>query len=83
MEDFENEIDKVLSGEINLANSHELISPNKVDEYLKSVGCKEEDFESNGWDWDFWMTYSKDGKKFILAGSGWYNNGLSFSKSED
>lgn len=24
------------------------------------------------------MEYFKEDKKFILAGSGWYNNGLSF-----
>ncbi|HSE99857.1 MAG TPA: hypothetical protein VLA48_03090 [Nitrososphaeraceae archaeon] len=79
MEDFEKEIDKVLSGEITLAQSHTLISPHKVDEYLKSESCEQEDFDSNGWNWDFWMTYSKDDKKFTLSGGGWYNNGLTFS----
>lgn len=78
MEDFEKEIDKVISGEIQLANSNILISPEKVNLYLKSNGLEQGNFDSNGWDWDFWMEYFKEGKKFILAGSGWYNNGLSF-----
>lgn len=78
MEDFEKEIDKVISGELQLANSNVLISPEQVDLYLKSNGLEQGDFDSNGWDWDFWMEYFKADRKFILAGSGWYNNGLSF-----
>lgn len=83
MEDFEKEIDKVLSGEITLANSNVLISPEKVNLYLKSNGLEQGNFDSNGWDWDFWMEYYKENKKFILAGSGWYNNGLSFYSEEN
>jgi hypothetical protein len=78
MEDFEIEIDKVLSGEITVTNSHVLISPEEVNLYLQSEGLEQGNFDSNGWDWDFWMEYFKGDKKFILAGSGWYNKGLSF-----
>ena len=78
MEDFEKEIDKVISGEIQLANSNILMSPEKVNVYLISEGLEQGNFDSNGWDWDFWMEYFKGDKKFILSGSGWYNNGLSF-----
>lgn len=79
MKDFESLIDKVISGELQTVNSGEvLISPEVVNTYLKSNGLDQGDFDSNGWDWDFWMTYYKGDKKFTLAGSGWYNNGLSF-----
>ena len=83
MEEFKNEIDKVLSGEIKYTKSNILIAPEDVGQYLKSVGLEQEDFDSNGWDWDFWMTYSKDSKKYTLSGSGWYNRGLTFSRDEE
>lgn len=78
MEDFKKEIDKVIQGEISSTTSNTLISPDDIDTYLKEEGLKQEDFESNGWYWDFWKEYTKDGKTYILGGSGWYNNGLSF-----
>ena len=82
MEDFKKEIDKVLSGEIKLANTNTLLSPDVVDSYLKESGLEQGDFDSNGWDWDFWMEYLKEDKTYVLSGSGWYNNGLSFSIKE-
>jgi hypothetical protein len=78
MEDFKKEIDKVLSGEIKLANTETLTSPDKIDSYLKESGLEQGNFDSNGWDWDFWMEYGKEDKVYILAGSGWYNTGLQF-----
>ncbi len=79
MEDFKNEIDKVLKGEFNSTSSDILISPNDIDNYLKEAGLQQTNFDSNGWDWDFWMGYRKDEKEYVLSGSGWYNNGLTFS----
>ena len=83
MEDFKIEIDKVLIGEIAIASSHTLVSPDVIDTYLKSEGLEQGNFDSNGWDWDFWMEYQKGGKKYTLSGSGWYNTGLSFSEDRD
>ncbi len=83
MEDFKKEIDKVLSGEITTTESLTLVSPHEVDAYLTEEGLTQGDFDSNGWDWDFWMSYYKNGKKYFLAGSGWYNRGLSFSLDTD
>lgn len=82
MEDFKKEIDKVISGEIKLANTQTLLSPNTIDSYLKESGLEQGNFDSNGWDWDFWMEYLKEDKTYILSGSGWFNNGLSFSLKE-
>lgn len=78
MEDFTKEIDKVLSGEIKVANTETLISPETINIYLKKEGLEQGNFDSNGWDWDFWMEYIREDKTYILSGSGWYNRGLSF-----
>lgn len=78
MEDFKKEIDKVLRGEFSRASSNTLISPNEIDAYLKSEGLEQGNFDSNGWDWDFWMEYLSKDKRYILSGSGWYNTGLTF-----
>ena len=84
MEDFQREIDKVLSGEITTTTTDILISPDKIADYLEEEGLTQDDFDSNGWDWDFWMRYDyKNGKKYILSGSGWYNRGLTFSLDLD
>lgn len=79
MEDFKKEIEKVLRGEFTSTSSNTLISPSEIDIYLKSEGLEQGNFDSNGWDWDFWMEYIKGDKKYILSGSGWYNTGLTFS----
>jgi hypothetical protein len=83
MEDFKREIDKVISGEISSTSSSILISPHEIDSYLISEGLEQGNLDTNGWDWDFWMDYSKDDKKYILSGSGWYNRGLSFSLADE
>ncbi len=80
METFRKQVIALLNGEFDAFKTGDLISPDKADQVLKSLGFEQEDFDSNGWDWDFWMGYSKDGVEYTLGGSGWYNNGLSFSK---
>lgn len=36
-------------------------------------GVTEKDrFESNGWEWDWWKTFSYNGKEYTLSGSGYY-----------
>lgn len=82
MEDFKKEIDRVIKGEITGAKSKILVSPDEVDKYLTSLGFVQEDFDSNGWSWDFWMSYSKDGIRYTLSGSGWYNTGLVFRNDD-
>jgi hypothetical protein len=83
MEEFKKEIEKVINGEVEFAQSKTLISPDEADKYLQSIGFEQEEFDSNGWDWDFWMGYSKDEKSYVLSGSGWYNDGLSFRENKD
>lgn len=78
MEDFKKEIDKVLKGELTSTSSNILVSPSEIDTYLKNEGLIQGDFDSNGWDWDFWMEYLSKDNRYILSGSGWYNTGLTF-----
>lgn len=80
MEEFKEKAQRVLEGKAVCFTTIELLSPDKADQVLKSLNFEQGDFDSNGWDWDFWMTYYKDGEKYTLSGSGWYNNGLTFSK---
>lgn len=84
MEEFKFEIDKVLRGEMDNTSTKVLISPDEIDNYLRELGLVRLDIESNGWDWDFWVSYEDNNdNKFTLSGSGWYNRGLSFSKEEE
>lgn len=80
MEDFKKQVKKLLDGDFDSFKTSDLIAPDKADQVLKSLGFEQKSFDSNGWQWDFWMEYSKDGNTYTLAGSGWYNDGLTFSK---
>jgi len=80
MEDFLNEIDKVISGEFTSTKSNMLISPINVANYLEDIGFVKEDFDSNGWDWDFWATYVRGEERFQLTSNGCYKKGLIFSR---
>lgn len=82
MEEFKELLLKVLSGEIKSFTTSTLMSPEDADKILKNHGFEQGDFDSNGWDWDFWHTYTKDGVKYCLSGSGWYNRGLTFGITE-
>jgi hypothetical protein len=39
------------------------------------------DFDTNGWQWDWWQHFTYNGEKFTLSGSG-YSGGLSFYLAE-
>lgn len=80
---FSKEIDKVLNGELQEVASEIYISPDEIDSYLKSKGLEQGDLDTNGWNYDFWMNYSKDDKYYTLMGSGWYARRITFSISED
>jgi hypothetical protein len=82
MEEFKELLLKVLSGEIKSFTTSTLMSPDVVAKIILESGFEEGDFDSNGWDWDFWQTYTKDGVKYCLSGSGWYNRGLTFGITE-
>ena len=81
MEDFKEKLQRVLNGKAVAFTTTELLSPHKAEEILLDMGFEDaDDFDCNGWDLDFWKKYSKDDVNYTLSGSGWYNNGLTFSK---
>lgn len=81
MEEFKQKAQRVLEGKAVSFTTTELLSPDKAEKILLELGFEDaDDFDCNGWDWDFWKKYSKDEQTYTLAGSVWHNNGLTFSK---
>ncbi len=80
--DLEEQINKVILGEIEEYNS-DFATLDDVKSYLESVGFEEGEFDSNGWQWDFWQYMMNDKQEnYIISGSGYYG-GVSFKKDED
>lgn len=47
----------------------------EVKEVLKELNFEDKDnFESNGWQWDFWADWKKYDNDYCVAGSGYYGN---------
>lgn len=47
------------------------ISPSQLKDILENdLGFEEVDFDTNGWQWDFWITMRKDGVDYMIAGTG-------------
>lgn len=47
------------------------ISPTQLKDILvDDLGFEEKDFDRNGWQMDFWITLSKDGIDYMIAGTG-------------
>lgn len=47
------------------------ISPAQLKDILETeLGFEEVDFDSNGWEWDFWLTMRKDNIDYLIAGTG-------------
>lgn len=66
-------IQKVLSGD---SDGTKLIGvfPNDVIEYIeKEIGGKHnKDWETNGWQWDYWIDFKIDNIDYTLSGDGYY-----------
>ena len=43
---------------------------------------KNEGFETNGWEWDWWQDFNHEGRAYTLSGSGYYG-GHEFELNED
>lgn len=47
------------------------ISPSQLKDILENdLGFEEVDFNTNGYQWDFWITMRKNGIDYMIAGSG-------------
>ena len=57
---------------------HIAVAPATVQKFAESLGWKHIEPEdggaltTNGWQWDWWMRFDKDGKSFTASGSGFY-----------
>ena len=71
-------IDKVLSMETRLYKN-DFVSAKDVRNYLEELGYKQNDLDSNGWDYDFWWNYKINEEEFCISGNG-YNHELIFSR---
>lgn len=56
------------------------ISPKKVKDYMTKQGFKCGELDTNGWQYDWWLTFTKAGKAFTAFGTGWTGE-FQFSKA--
>ena len=58
--------------------------PNDIIKYIKSLGgSSQDDFDTNGWQWDYWFNITLDGNKYSVSGDGYYSDSASFSIYEE
>jgi hypothetical protein len=49
--------------------------PSEAIKCLEELGAEEsDDFDTNGWQYDYWIKLEYNGKKYCLSGSGYYGN---------
>ena len=80
---MEEGIQKVLNGKV---ESIELphARPGNVIKYLESIGCEDcDEMDTNGWQWDYWLTVRMKGNKYMLSGDGYYESSATFSLDKD
>lgn len=71
-------ITSVINGE---KTSVELLyaRPGDILSYITSIGGVDcDDFDTNGWQWDYWFTVSINGKEYCVSGDAYYQNYASF-----
>lgn len=78
---YKEELQKVLSFKDDRVGLGD-VPPSKINDILEDLGASRGGMETNGWDYDYWVDYIKDGQTFVLSGSGWYG-GTKFSIKEE
>lgn len=58
------------------------ICPNAIDIYMQSLGYETGEFETNGWQYDWWLNFTKGEENWTAFGSGYYGT-FEFRKTED
>jgi len=74
-------ITDVLSGKKKVFKANN-ITPHMVEEYLESEGWDRGELTNNGWQYDWWLPFTKNEKSFTAHGSGYYGR-FEFRKTED
>jgi hypothetical protein len=73
-------IDKVVSGEIQSFRSG-FLPPSEFVDYIEGKYSQQDDFDTNGWDYDYWIRFTINDKKYTVYGSGYYG-GVTFAVRE-
>lgn len=68
-------IDKVISGEEESVKLY-YVRPNDVISYLKEIdpNLDDDEFQTNGWQWDYWSQIIFKGQHYRLSGDGYSQN---------
>ena len=61
---------------------HKFIPPAIIKDYLTKLDWECGELETNGWQYDWWLTFTKEEKSYTAFGSGYYGT-FEFSKTED
>ena len=77
-------IDNVLCGK---SKSEKLLGvrPGHALDYLITLdeNVNGHDLDTNGWQWDFWIRLSYNGKQYTISGDGYYQSSITFSLNEN
>ena len=73
-------LDYVLTGKEKSVEIPVTITPSDIADYMESLGYEQE-IESNGWEHDFWVYYTKCNTRYVHSGC-WYTGSNSFGVTE-
>lgn len=74
-------IKSVLNGDKKKFDSR-FITPEMVCSHLELLGWEKGEMTNNGWQWDWWIPFTKGEQSFTAFGSGYYGS-FSFFKTEE
>lgn len=57
------------------------VIPARVIDFMVAQGWEAGEMETNGWEYDWWIPFTKDGLSFTASGSGYYG-GFGFHETE-
>lgn len=82
LKEMKENIEAVVSGKIESYKCNCLPLSDFVDYIAEKYSKDWDDFDTNGWQVDFWITYSILGIKYMLEGSMYYGN-IEFKRKEE
>lgn len=68
---FISDLEDLLNGEIQKFSA-DCLCIGDIESHLGEIGISNDDFESNGWEFDYWCTYAIKDRKLCISGSGYY-----------
>lgn len=80
--DMTYQMNEVINGELERAQSSYL-SMNAVVKIAEGLGMVNlDDLDTNGWQWDAWMTFKINNEYYVVEGAGYYG-GVKFYKQDE